>query len=130
MRSFKINVNGVSYNVEVEEVGGVSSVAPVQVVAPVASAPVVETKPVAAAAPAPKAPAAPANGAPVKSPMPGMIVKLLVKSGDQVKRGQPILVLEAMKMENDIVADRDGTVSIAVAQGANVNTGDVLATIA
>ena len=137
MRKFKISVDGVSYNVEVEEVGGVVSVIePVAAPAPVAAAPVapvVKEAPKAAPA-APKAAPAPkpavAGGAPVKSPMPGMIVKFLVSNGDQVKRGQAILVLEAMKMENDIVADSDGVVNFAVSQGANVNTGDVLATIA
>ena len=127
MRTFKINVNGVAYNVEVEEIGGAPAIT---TAAPVAAAPV--AAPAAAPVQAPAAPkaAAPANGAPVKAPMPGMIVKILVKNGDAVKVGQPILVLEAMKMENDIVADKDGIVNIAVSQGASVNTGDVLATIA
>lgn len=129
MRKFKISVDGVSYNVEVEEVGGaVTAIEPVAPVATAAPAPVVKAEP--KPAPAPKKVAAPAGGAPVKAPMPGMIVKFLVSSGAQVKRGQAILVLEAMKMENDIVADADGVVNFAVSQGASVNTGDVLATIA
>ena len=63
----------------------------------------------------------------VTSPMPGTILSISVKAGDSVKAGQVLMILEAMKMENEIVAPEDGVVaSVAVAQGANVNTGDVL----
>ena len=87
--------------------------------APVAAAP-------AAAAPAPAAPAAVA-GTPVKAPMPGTILALKATPGQAVKAGEVLLVLEAMKMENDIVAPVDGTVGqILVAKGATVNTDDVL----
>lgn len=118
MRNFKITVNGKTYDVAVEEVGaGV-----------VASAPVAVAAPVAAAAPAPVA-AAPANGEKVLSPFPGLIKALLVANGTAVKKDQPILVLEAMKMDNDITAPCDGVVTFSVAKGANVETDSVLAVI-
>lgn len=127
MRKFIINVNGNSYEVEVEEVvGGVQR--PAAPVAPAAPAPV-------AAQPAPKAAPAPekkevvvsAGQEVVEAPMPGNIWKIEVKEGDQVKAGDILLILEAMKMENEILAPRDGVVaSINTTQGATVNTGDKL----
>ena len=122
MRNFVINVNGKTYQVGVEEVGAsapvVAPVAPV-VAAPVAAAPVVSA--------APKA--APANGEKVLSPFPGLIKNLLVADGASVKKDQPILVLEAMKMDNDITAPCDGVVSFQVQKGANVESDSVLAVI-
>ena len=131
MRNFVITVNGKSYQVGVEEVGASASAPVVTPVAPVAS-PVVA--PVAAPAPveAPKAavkPVAPANGEKVLSPFPGLIKNLLVAEGATVKKDQPILVLEAMKMDNDITSPCDGTVSFQVAKGANVESDSVLAVI-
>ncbi len=127
MRNFVITVNGKSYEVGVEEVGGVAS-APVAV-APVAPAPVA-ANPAATPAPAP-APAAtpvakPASGEKVLSPFPGLIKNLLVAEGASVKKDQPVLVLEAMKMDNDITAPCDGVVSFCVAKGANVESDAVL----
>ncbi len=125
MRNFKITVNGVSYDVVVEEnVGGAAPVAaPAPVVAPVAA-------PVPVAAPAPAAPVS-ASGEKVCAPMPGVIVKMLVKVGDSVKKGDVLCLLEAMKMENEIFASCDGTVAaLNVSQGASVNSGDALVTIA
>ena len=130
MRNFVITVNGKSYQVGVEEVGG-SVVAPV-VAAPVAAAPVATpvAAPVATPAPAPvAAPAAPANGEKVLSPFPGLIKNLLVDNGATVKKDQPILVLEAMKMDNDITAPCDGVVTFQVTKGANVESDAVLAVI-
>lgn len=124
MRNFIITVNGKSYEVGVEEVGSNNS-APV--IVPVA-APVTPVAPVATKA-APKA-AAPANGEKVLSPFPGLIKNLLVAEGASVKKDQPILVLEAMKMDNDITAPCDGTVHFQVAKGANVESDSVLAVIA
>ena len=129
MRNFIINVNGKTYEVGVEEVGATASVAPVVAApAPVAAAPVAK-----AAAPAPVAKAAPkavpANGEKVLSPFPGLIKNLLVAEGASVKKDQPILVLEAMKMDNDITAPCDGVVSFQVAKGANVESDAVLAVI-
>ena len=98
MRTFNITVNGQTYVVDVEEVGGVQTAAPVRAAAPVAAAPVA-----AAPAAAPKAAAAApvAGGEPVKAPMPGNILDVKVKVGDTVKAGTVLCVLEAMKMENE-----------------------------
>lgn len=124
MRNFVITVNGKSYEVGVEEVGATASV-------PVAAAPkAAVSAPQAAPAPVAAAPkATPANGEKVVSPFPGLIKNLLVAEGAQVKKDQPLLVLEAMKMDNDITAPCDGTVSFCVAKGANVESDTVLAVI-
>ena len=128
MRNFVITLNGKTYEVGVEEVGATASApvissvqaAPAPVAAPAAAAPV--------AAPAPAA-NVPANGEKVLSPFPGLIKNLLVAEGTAVKKDQPILVLEAMKMDNDITAPCDGVVSFRVAKGANVESDSVLAII-
>jgi len=120
MKNYRITVNGTSYDVTVEELSGGA--------APVAA-------PVAAPAPAAPAPskAAPAGGAgsiKVSSPMPGKILAVKANVGDSVKKGQVILILEAMKMENEVVAPEDGTIaSIDVTVGASVESGDTLATL-
>lgn len=127
MRNFVITVNGKTYEVGVEEVG--ATAAPVVTTikaAPVAAAP--KAAPAAAPKAAPKA-AVPANGEKVLSPFPGLIKNLLVAEGASVKKDQPILVLEAMKMDNDITAPCDGVVSFQVAKGANVESDAVLAVI-
>ena len=129
MRNFVITVNGKSYEVGVEEVGASAPAAPV--IVPVAT-PVAPPAPVAAkaaAAPAPVAKPVSANGEKVLSPFPGLIKNLLVAEGTAVKKDQPILVLEAMKMDNDITAPCDGVVSFQVAKGANVESDSVLAVI-
>ncbi len=135
MKKFLIKVNGNQYEVEVEEVRDGS----VPVYAPAVSAPV--AAPVQAAAPAQAAPAAPApekkaatggtvGAVKVNAPMPGTILKVVASVGDKVKRGQVLVVLEAMKMENEIVAPSDGVVaSINVDRGASVNAGDLLASL-
>lgn len=134
MRTFKVTVNGNQYDVTVEEVGGASVAAPVSLQtapAPV-SAPAAQPAPVAAtpapaAQPAPKA--APAGGVQITAPMPGMVVDFKVAEGATVKKGQAVLILEAMKMENDIAATADGVISFVASKGANVNTGDLLAVV-
>lgn len=131
MRKFNITVNGQAYEVEVEEIGGAPTAAPVRAAAPVAAAPVAAAPAAApkAAAPAPAAKAG--AGDPVKAPMPGTVLDIKVKVGDQVKNGDALIILEAMKMENPIPAPKDGTVTgIVVAKGASVNGGDVLVTLA
>ena len=135
MRKFNITVNGKTYEVDVEEIGGVAS-APVAA-APVAAAPVATPAPAPAPAAAPAAPApaqtaAPAGeGTKVSAPMPGTIVSVKVNVGDKVTADSLVVVMEAMKMENEIFAGVDGTVtSIVASAGASVNTGDVLVTIA
>ncbi|OUL09923.1 acetyl-CoA carboxylase biotin carboxyl carrier protein subunit [Trichococcus shcherbakoviae] len=130
LRKFKIAIDGKEYLVEMEEIGGVQQ--PVQ--APVAAAP---AAPVAApAAPAEQAapaaaPVSAASGDAMTSPMPGTILRLLVNIGDEVKENQPLMILEAMKMENEVVANHAGKVAgIHVNQGQVVNAGDALITIA
>ena len=139
MRKFVINVNGNQYEVEVEEVGGVSQ--PVTYVAPVAvAAPAAPAAPVAAAAPqaaAPKAaPAAasvssgPSGAIKVNAPMPGTILDVKVKPGQAVKKGDVLMILEAMKMEYEIVAAQAGTIaSINTSKAASVNSGELLITM-
>ena len=112
MKKYRVNVNGTAYEVEIEEMAG----------APVAA-------PVAAPAAAP-APAASGAGESINAPMPGNILSFNVAAGDTVKKGQVLMVLEAMKMENEIMAPRDGKVTaVAVAKGAAVESGALLCTI-
>lgn len=127
MRKFNITVNGVAYDVEVEEIkDGMPAPAP-RVAAPAAPA----ARPAAPkAAPAAKPAAAPAGATTVEAPMPGNIWKVIAKEGQEVKSGDVLIILEAMKMENEIVAPTDGVVaSIHVAEGAAVNGGDVLVSL-
>lgn len=136
MRKFNIKVNGQAYEVEVEEVAGGFAPAPV---VPVAAAPAPAVSPVAApatekaeakAAPAPAPVAAPAGGTQLKAPMPGTVIDFKATNGAAVKKGQTILILEAMKMENEIVAPADGVITFVASKGASVNTDDLLAVIA
>ena len=122
MRKFIVNVNGTSYEVEVEEIGAQAS-------APAAKP--VHAAPAPKAEPAPKVePAAAGEGESVSAPMPGNILEVKVKNGDRVKAGEVLLILEAMKMENEILSPRDGRlVSVNVAKGSSVNSGDVLCVI-
>ncbi len=130
MKNYRVTVNGVAYDVVVEEIAGGAAPAPVAAApAPAAAAPAP-----AAAAPAPAAaPAAPkgaAGAVVVKAPMPGTLIKVNVKPGDAVKKGDVLCVLEAMKMENDIMAPADGVVaSVEAAKGASVATDAVLVTL-
>lgn len=133
MKKFNVTVNGKAYEVEVEEVNGSAAAPVVRAAAPVVpAAPVATPKAAApAAAPAPKAAAPAAAGTVISAPMSGTIFKTLVKPGDVIKNGQVVLVLEAMKMENEIFAPCDGTVSeVRVSEGAAVQPGDVLVVIA
>jgi biotin carboxyl carrier protein len=117
MRNFVVTIDGKSYSVGVEEVGesaSVTSIAPAPTAAPIAQT---VAKPVAV------------KGEKVLSPFPGLIKNLLVAEGATVKKDQPIMVLEAMKMDNDITAPCDGKVTFNVAKGANVETNAVLAVI-
>ena len=124
---YVVKVNGKEYDVEVEKLGGpyqslTRTTAYVQGV-PVAVAP----QPVAAPAPAP---VSSGSGADVTSPMPGKVFKLVAKPGDSVSEGQVIMILEAMKMENEIVAPQAGVVdAILVKEGDMVETETVLATL-
>lgn len=124
MKNYRITVNGTAYDVAVEELG--ASAAPATPVAAPAA-------PVAApATPAPAAPAASGNAGSiiVSAPMPGKILNVKANVGASVKKGDVVLILEAMKMENEVVAPEDGTIaSINVAAGDSVEAGDTLATL-
>lgn len=116
MKNLKITVNGVVYDVQVEEADG--------------SAPAAAPAAPKAAAPAPKAVPKAVEGEPVKAPMPGTIINVPVKVGQAVKTGDVLVVLEAMKMENEIKAAHDATVAaVAVSKGESVDTGALLVTL-
>ena len=105
MKKYRVNVNGTAYEVEIEEMSGAPAAAP----APAVSGGVGES---------------------INAPMPGNILSVNVAAGDTVKKGQVLMVLEAMKMENEIMAPRDGKVTaVAVAKGAAVESGALLCTI-
>ncbi|MBO4854523.1 MAG: biotin/lipoyl-binding protein [Oscillospiraceae bacterium] len=110
MKKYQVTVNGTTYQVEIEELTGSAAAAPAAVSA---------------------APAAAPNGAEaITSPMPGNILAVNVAAGDAVKKGQVLMILEAMKMENEIMCPRDGKiVSVAVAKGTTVESGTVLCSI-
>ncbi len=113
MKKYRVNVNGTAYEVEIEEMTGAPAAAPV-----------------AAAPAAASAPAASGAGESITSPMPGNILAVNVAAGDMVKKGQVLMVLEAMKMENEIMAPHDGKVTaVAVTKGAAVESGTLLCTI-
>ena len=121
MKNYRITVNGTAYDVAVEELGATAASTPVAAPAP-------------AAAPAPKAAAPAASGAAgsvkVAAPMPGKILAIKANNGQAVKKGEVIMILEAMKMENEITAPEDGTIaSINVGVGDSVESGDTLATL-
>lgn len=130
MKKYNVTVNGVTYEVLVEEAGVVS--APTAASAP---APVAAPTPAPVAAPAPTAAPAPvasgsAGSIKVTAPMPGTILKLNVKVGDTIRANDLVCILEAMKMENEIFASEGGVVkSIEAAQGSSVNSGDVIITL-
>jgi glutaconyl-CoA decarboxylase len=122
VKRFKVTVDGVPYQVEVEDVPGMVPAAPPD--EPLAAA--------ATAAPPPSAPAAPtarpvAEGEQVAAPLPGVVLELRVVEGDRVEAGEVLLILEAMKMENEVTAPVAGTVrEVRVDRGSAVNVGDVL----
>jgi len=133
MKKYKITVNGNAYEVDVEEIGGAPEVKAVQAAAP-APKPAPAPAPKPAPAPAPKpAPAPAAKDAPAPSggaaedvlaPLPGTVISVNVKVGDAVKANQVLLIFEAMKMENEIIASRDGTVAkVYVAKGDSLESG-------
>lgn len=142
LRKFKISIDGTQYLVEMEEVGAPqptpADAAPAPAAAAPAPAPAPVPAPAPAAAPAPAPEPAPAPAAPAAAgsfaqtaPMPGTILDIHVKVGDTVAANQPVMVLEAMKMENEVVAEQAGTIaSINVEKGTMVNPGDTLFTLA
>lgn len=128
---YVITLNGKKYEVEVEKGNATANyVGQVEMPAqtPAATAPVAQPAP--AAAPAAATPVAAGEGDPINAPMPGTILQVKVQNGQKVKSGDILFVLEAMKMENEIVAPKDGTItSVAVTKGAAVQTDALLATI-
>ena len=128
MRKFKVNVNGVAYNVEVAEEGVVAVAAPAAApaaapVAAPAAAPVAE-------APKAAAPVAAAGDTTMNAPMPGSVSKIVAREGQVVKKGDVIIMLEAMKMQNEMASPVAGTVkSIAVSVGESVKPGQLMAII-
>ena len=129
---YKVTLNGRTYEVEVEAgkamlLDEYEAIAPAAPAAPAAAAPVAAAP---AAAPAAAAPAVTGAGDAVTAPMPGTILKVNVKVGDAVKAGTVLCVLEAMKMENEIMAPKDGTVTqVLVNKGSTVDTGAPLVVI-
>ena len=129
MRKFNITVNGVSYEVEVEEITeGVLSAPRTVVASPTSPTNVpVKTSP---SQPPSVSKEVPSDATIVDAPMQGNAWKVLVKEGDKVKKGQVLIILEAMKMENEIMSPIDGVIaSVNVVEGASVNGGDVLVSI-
>ena len=114
MKAYKVTVNGTAYEITLEAIDAAD----------------VKAAPAPAAAPTAPVAAAPAGGESVNAPMPGNILDIKVANGSAVKKGDVLIILEAMKMENEIVAPCDGTVNIVVTKGASVETGAVLCTIA
>lgn len=126
MRKFKVNVNGNAYEVEVEELGGSASYVPAPAPVARAAAPAPAPAPVAAPKPAP----APAGAGSVVSPMPGVIKDIRVKVGDKVTPDTVVVILEAMKMENEIFAGVSGSITaVHVSRDTTVNTDEALVTI-
>ena len=129
---YKVTLNGRTYEVEVEAgkamlLDEYEAIAP----APVAAAPVAAAPAAAPAAAAPAAPAVTGAGEPITAPMPGNILKVNVTAGQAVKEGQVLVVLEAMKMENEILAPKNGTITqVVVSKGSTVDTGAPLVVIA
>jgi biotin carboxyl carrier protein len=114
MKAYRVNVNGNVYEITIEVIDKADIKAPA-----------------APAAPATPVASAPAGGETIKAPMPGTILKVNVSNGQAVKKGDVLFVLEAMKMENEIMAPCDGTVSaVSVANGASVENGTALCTLA
>ena len=115
MKKYVVNVNGTKYEIEIEAIDGVAA----------ASAPAAAPAQAPAAAPA----QAPAGGESVNAPMPGTILDVKVSNGQAVKKGDLLMILEAMKMENEIMAPCDGTVTSVIAKGTSVQSGTSLCTI-
>ena len=130
---YKVTLNNKVYEVEVEEATAML-VDEYEAMAPVPASPAApdaEPAPAPAAVPAPAAPVAAAAGEQVTAPMPGTILKVSAAQGAAVKKGDLLVVLEAMKMENEILAPRDGTVAqVAVNKGSTVDTGALLVVLA
>ena len=127
---YKGTLNGRTYEVEVEA-GKAMLLDEYEAIAPAAPATAPAAAPAPVAAPSAAPAASLAAGEPVKAPMPGVVLKVQVQQGQAVKAGQVLVILEAMKMENEIVAPKDGTVAqIVAAKGASVESGAPLVILA
>ena len=127
---YKVTLNGRTYEVEVEA-GKAMLLDEYEAIAPAAPATAPAAAPAPVAAPSAAPAASLAAGEPVKAPMPGVVLKVQVQQGQAVKAGQVLVILEAMKMENEIVAPKDGTVALIVAaKGASVESGAPLVILA
>ena len=128
--NYKVTLNGRTYEVEVEA-GKAMLLDEYEAIAPAAPATAPAAAPAPVAAPSAAPAASLAAGEPVKAPMPGVVLKVQVQQGQAVKAGQVLVILEAMKMENEIVAPKDGTVAqIVAAKGASVESGAPLVILA
>ena len=126
MKNYKVIVNGTAYEISLEVVDAKDvPTAPAAAPAAPAAAPAAP-----AAAPVAAPVAAPAGGEAVKAPMPGTILDVKVANGAAVKKGDCLVILEAMKMENEILSPCDGVVTVATTKGSTVNAGDILCTVA
>ena len=130
MKSYRVHIDGKSYEVDIEELGdSPRQTAPLATARP--AAPPRQASPQAGTAPAAATAATAAGSDVIVAPMPGTILRIAVTTGDRVGKGDTLLILEAMKMENEILAPRDGSVAqVHVASGASVNAGDALITLA
>lgn len=129
LRKFRISIDGKKYLVEMEEIGGAPQSVPVPPTPAPSSTATATAEPTPQPAPTPVNKPTKVNDA-MPSPMPGTILRILVNVGDTVKANQPLLILEAMKMENEIVANQDGKISaIHVTLNQTVNAGDPLISI-
>ncbi|EKF49870.1 glutaconyl-CoA decarboxylase subunit gamma [Thermosipho africanus H17ap60334] len=130
VRKFKVRVNGKEYTVEVEELGGAQSIQSVPTPEPVVENETksIQTQSTVEEKTAPKQEAAiPTSGAKVVAPMSGIVLKILVSAGQKINSGDKVAILEAMKMENEIISEFSGTVkNVLVKEGDNVDTGQVL----
>ena len=130
MKKYNITVNGTAYAVEVEEVGGAASPAPAAAPVAAPAAPAAAPAPAAAAPKAAPAPAPAAGAETISAPMPGTVLDVKVTPGQAVNAGDVLIILEAMKMENEIMAPAAGTVdTVPATKGSSVNAGDVLVTL-
>lgn len=124
MKQYNVKVNGVTYEVEVEEVDSEFSIGNTPVA--ITEQTPVKVKPLTKA----QVKKMPVTGEKIECPMPGTVLKVNVSPGDDIKKGYVMFILEAMKMENEIMAPRDAKViEVSVASGATVNNGDVLVVI-
>lgn len=131
MKKYKITVNGTTYEVEVEEVGGESTPSETISYTPAPKEPKPQTsKPTPPSKPETTKKAAPAGSVTIEAPMPGTILSIKAKPGVEVQEGDVIMILEAMKMENEILAPQAGKIAtIEIDEGTSVDTGDLLATL-